>query len=46
MTNRIYEIEDIIVGVEVMIKEIDTSVKENIKSKNVFTQKSRKSETL
>ena len=33
ITNRIQEMEERISGIEDVIKEIDTSVKENIKSK-------------
>ena len=41
--NRKQEVEERISGVEDMVEEIDTSIKENIKSKKILTRKSRKS---
>jgi hypothetical protein len=38
ITNRLQEIEEINSGIENMIQEIDTSVKENAKSKKFMTQ--------
>jgi hypothetical protein len=42
ITNRIQEMEEKIAGIE----EINTLVKENVKSKKFMTQKIRKSRTL
>jgi methyl-accepting chemotaxis protein len=38
ITNRIQEIEERISGVEDMVEEIDTTVKENSKHKKLLTQ--------
>ena len=38
ITNRIQEMEERIAGLEDRIEEIDTSVKENVKSKTFLTQ--------
>jgi uncharacterized coiled-coil protein SlyX len=38
ITNRIWETEDRISGVEDTLEEIDTTVKENSKHKNLVTQ--------
>ena len=39
ITNRIQDIEESILGVEDTGEEIDTTVKENLKHKNLLTQK-------
>lgn len=39
LTNRIQEEEERISDIEVKIEEMDTSVKENVKSKNKFRYK-------
>jgi hypothetical protein len=38
ITNRIHEIEERILGIENMVEEIDTTVKENSKYKKLLTQ--------
>ena len=38
ITNKIQEIEEIISGVEGIVEEIDTTVKENSKHKNLLIQ--------
>jgi chromosome segregation ATPase len=38
ITNRIQEIEERILGAEDTIENIDTTVRENVKSKNILTQ--------
>jgi prefoldin subunit 5 len=45
ITNRIQEIEERISGVEDTIENIDTTVKENAKCKNLLTPKHPKSRT-
>jgi len=42
ITNRIQEMEEIISGIDNMTKEIDRSVKENIKSKKFLTKNIQK----
>ena len=42
ITNRIQEMEERISGIEDAVEEIDTTVKENSKHKNLLTKASRK----